>query len=215
MTTTVLGCMCKDIYIYIVAYTYIHEDRCYSMWYSVLYMYLYINLPTCTHADSCYSKSHGIYTFMRANVIRSHTIYTHAQGQMLFDFFRLLLFYFLATFMVISGWVLTCYSAHSWWLYSTDSLGHQAANTTTCYPTPSHYPDNQSLPYPNNAGRQARKWQVSILKLFVWLDQGSNTKVPDSNPQGSDSPIFQHGRRTDGCYSKLYGVYTCTRTTVI
>ena len=39
---------------------------------------------------------------------------------------------------VISGWVLTCNSAHSWWLYSAAWLGIKAANTMTCYPTQSH-----------------------------------------------------------------------------
>ena len=55
---------------------------------------------------------------------------------------------------------------------------------------------NQSLPYPNNAECQARKWQVSILKSLVWLHQGSTQQGPDSNPRGSDSPIFQYGSRT-------------------
>ena len=35
---------------------------------------------------------------------------------------------------------------------------------------------NQSLPYPNNAESQATKWQVSILKSLVWLNQGSNPR---------------------------------------
>ena len=54
---------------------------------------------------------------------------------------------------------------------------------------------NQSLPYPNNAVCQARKWQVSILKSLVWFNQGSNQQGWDSNTQGSDSPISQHRRR--------------------
>ena len=55
----------------------------------------------------------------------------------------LFLFYILATSEVISGWVPTCDSAHSWWLHSAASLGHQTAGTRTCYPTQSHYPDTE------------------------------------------------------------------------
>ena len=88
----------------------------------------------------------------------------------------------------------TCDSAHSLWLYSPATLGHQAAGTMTCYPTQSHYPDTETLSYPNNAKCQARKQQLSILKLLVWLDQDSNPCGPkDFNLQGLDSPIFQHG----------------------
>ena len=36
---------------------------------------------------------------------------------------------------------------------------------------------NQYLPYPNNAKHLVRKWQVLIVKLLVWLDQGSNPRV--------------------------------------
>ena len=32
----------------------------------------------------------------------------------------------------------------------------------------------RSLPYPNNAERLARRWQVSIFKSLVWFDHGSN-----------------------------------------
>ena len=52
-------------------------------------------------------------------------------------------FHILATSKFISGWVLTCHSAHSWLLYSAASLGHQAASTMTCYPTQSHYPNTE------------------------------------------------------------------------
>ena len=40
------------------------------------------------------------------------------------------------------GDIPTCDSAHSWQLYSTASLDHQAAATMACYPTQSHYPDS-------------------------------------------------------------------------
>ena len=48
----------------------------------------------------------------------------------------------LATSMVISGLVPICDSEHSWWLYSTASLGHQAASTITFSDIP-HYPDSE------------------------------------------------------------------------
>ena len=53
----------------------------------------------------------------------------------------------------------------------------------------------QVLGYPNNTKRQARTWQVSVLKSCVWSDQASNPQCLDLNPQSSDFPIFQHGRR--------------------
>ena len=62
---------------------------------------------------------------------------------------------------------------------------------------------NQSLSYPINAEHLARKRQVSILKSLVWLDQYSDLQGPDSNLWGSDSPIFQHGRRTLYSFSHL------------
>ena len=45
---------------------------------------------------------------------------------------------------------------------------------------------NQSSFYPKHAERIARKWQVSIFKSSVWLDQVSKPK----------SPISLNGRRT-------------------
>ena len=43
----------------------------------------------------------------------------------------LLEFYILATSKVISGWVLTYDSAHSWQLYNAVPLGDQATSTMT------------------------------------------------------------------------------------
>ena len=51
---------------------------------------------------------------------------------------------------------------------------------------------NHSLPYPNNAEHQDRKWQVSILKSS--LDQILNSRAPNSNELSSDSQISQNGR---------------------
>ena len=101
----------------------------------------------------------------------------------------LLLFYVLATSKVISGRLPTYDSAHSWRLYSVAPLENQASSTMTWYPTQSYYPDTKCFPYSNNAKCLARKWHVSILKLLVWFNQGSNRRA-------SDSTISQNGRRT-------------------
>ena len=106
-------------------------------------------------------------------------------------FVCLWLLYVRATCKVISGQVPTCDSAHSLWLYSAASLGHQATSTMTCFPTQSlswHW-GNQSLPYSNNAECMARNRQVSFLKFLIWLDQVSNQWALDSNARSSDSPI--------------------------
>ena len=52
----------------------------------------------------------------------------------------LLEFYILATYRVISGWVPTCDSVHSWQLYIAALLGNQAADTMTRYSIQSQYP---------------------------------------------------------------------------
>ena len=96
-----------------------------------------------------------------------------------------LLFYILATCTVLSGWVPTCHSVHSRWLYSAASLGQQATSIITCYSTQSHYPDTELIspfPSPNNAERWARKQQVSTLKSLIWLDQGLNPPGPGIEP---------------------------------
>ena len=41
-----------------------------------------------------------------------------------------------------------------------------------------HWP-NQSSPDPNNVEHLARKWQASIIKSLIWLDQHSNLWGPD------------------------------------
>ena len=58
-------------------------------------------------------------------------------------------FYILATSKVILGHVLTCDSAHSWWLFSAFPPGNQAAGTKTQYPSQAHYLDTEpSSPCP-------------------------------------------------------------------
>ena len=55
----------------------------------------------------------------------------------------LLEFYILATFKVISGWVLICGSTKSWQLYSTAPLGNEATDNMIQDPTQAHYPDTE------------------------------------------------------------------------
>ena len=80
----------------------------------------------------------------------------------------------LATSKVISGWVPSCGSEHSCWLYSINP-------DLTWYPALPHYSHTrqtlflpQSLPYSNHNEHLARKWQLSILISLVWLNPGSN-----------------------------------------
>ena len=47
------------------------------------------------------------------------------------------------TSKVISGWVPTCDSGLSMWLYSVTPLGDQATSTMAQPPTQSHYPDTE------------------------------------------------------------------------
>ena len=113
-------------------------------------------------------------------------------------FVCLLLFYVLAKSKVITGRGPTCNSAHLWWLYSAASLGHgkgHGAHWHSHSVILSWHWANESLPYPNNAEYQARKWQVSIVKSLVRLDPVSKLQAPDSNPQSLDSLISQNGRR--------------------
>ena len=68
-------------------------------------------------------------------------------------------FYVLATSEVISGWTLTCDSAHSVQLDSAAQLGDQATGNINLYPTQSYYPGielTSPSPYPVNAEHQAR-----------------------------------------------------------
>ena len=110
----------------------------------------------------------------------------------------LLLIYILATSKAIAGRVPTCDSAYSRWLYSAAPLKNQSisihdliSHSVTLF---SHWA-NQSLPFPDNYGCLARKWQVSILKSLLWLDKVSKAQAPDLNPWSSYSPMPQKGSR--------------------
>ena len=113
----------------------------------------------------------------------------------------LLEFYVLATSMVTSGWVLTCDSAHSWWLYSAALLGNQNVGTMTWYPHQSHYPDTDltsSCPILMLSARLGSDKCKSSLKVTCLTRP--QPEVPISHmpsPCSTDSAIMP-------------GVYICT-----
>ena len=76
------------------------------------------------------------------------------------------------------GLVPTCDSVHSRRLYSAASVGGTSGRQ------------------PDNAERQARTQQVSIIKSLVSLDRVLKMWSPDSNTRPSDSLISQNGRQT-------------------
>ena len=74
------------------------------------------------------------------------TVHTHGGFIVLLHWIGWLEFYVLATSKVISGWLLTCDSAHWWWYYSYGAvvtLGDQVTGVMTWYPTQSQYPDSE------------------------------------------------------------------------
>ena len=89
---------------------------------------------------------------------------------------RLLEFYILATFQVISWQVPTYDSAHWWWLYSVAPLGGQATNPMSWYPTLSRYPDTEpTIPCPILIMPSAWLGSVKNKLLSHWFD---STRVP-------------------------------------
>ena len=73
----------------------------------------------------------------------------------------------LARSKVISGWVLTCDSAHSWRIDSAATLGNQVTDTMIRYPALSWHWADQCLPYPINAEHQARQRQGTLYQLSI------------------------------------------------
>ena len=69
--------------------------------------------------------------------------------------------YVLATSTVILGWVPTCDSAHSWWLYITAQLGDHATSTMTWYPSLSH-----------NTDTKPTSLCPIVIMLSAWLGSG-------------------------------------------
>ena len=99
--------------------------------------------------------------------------------------------FFLATSKVISEWVLTCDSAHSWRPYSAVSLGNQATSIMTWYPTQSHYPVTESTSFPILIMPSACLGSDKYNFLSHWFDLTNGLNVG-----GSDSLISQTGRQT-------------------
>ena len=75
----------------------------------------------------------------------------------------LLLFHVLATSKAISGWTPTCYSAHSWKLYSAALLGNQAVSIMTCHPT--QWPWGPNLPI-SQSGRRIKSSRG--IHTLIW-----------------------------------------------
>ena len=95
----------------------------------------------------------------------------------------LLLFYVLATSMVISEWVPTCGSAHSGQLNKAVRLGDQTASTMTWYHTQSHYSDTEPTSYPNYGEHLAKKWQASSFIIHCFdMALGSKPWSPAREP---------------------------------
>ena len=97
-----------------------------------------------------------------------------------FGFGWLLEFYVLATSNVISGWVPTFDSAHSWRLYSAVPLGNQATSIMTRYPAQPCYPTVTS-PCPilltPSAKLGSNKYQFSLFYLGWGLNSRSPARV--------------------------------------
>ena len=72
--------------------------------------------------------------------------------------------YIMATFKVISGWVPTSDSTHSWQLYRVAPLGDQAKGIMTWYPSQSHYPDPE----------QTSSFPILVM-LSAWLGSDKYT----------------------------------------
>ena len=68
-------------------------------------------------------------------------------------------------------WVLTCDSAHSWWLHSAAPLGDQVASTMTSFHsiTLSWYWANQSMPYPFIVDARVGSNKFQFCKSLVWM----------------------------------------------
>ena len=89
----------------------------------------------------------------------------------------LLRLYIQATSKVIL-WALICDSAHPWRRFKAAPLEYQATGVMIQYPTLSHYPDTElTSPYPNNTRYHARCDKYQIIKLLVWLDPDSNSRL--------------------------------------
>ena len=123
-------------------------------------------------------------------------IHTHASGATLWPACKqgsmdwLLKVYILATSKVISGWLPTCDSTHSWWLYnySAAPLRNQPTSTMSRYPTQPYYPDTEpASPCPILLMPSNWLWsnKYQFYKLLLWLNWDSNSRSP-THEAGSD-----------------------------
>ena len=107
---------------------------------------------------------------------------------------RLLGFYILATSKGILGWVLTCDSAYTGWLYSGFQLGDQAIRNMAWYRNQSHY-----------LGTEPTSRCAILVMPSVWLGLGSDTckllsHWCDEFEPGCWNPmIYQNRRRSGHC----------------
>ena len=106
-------------------------------------------------------------------------IYAHVH--MGVDVLVFLEFYVLATPKDISGWRLTCDSVRSWWLYSAVPTGRSGCQhhdlKSHSVTLSSHWPTNQSLPYPNNPASYKCQFEMPLVSR----DQEPNSISPTSD----------------------------------
>ena len=180
-------CMCVCVYVCacVCVCMWVRIYSCMSMHWCIACIQVCICLCACMYVYVCTYVC--MYVYMHACVVCS-----------------LLEFYILATSEVMSGLVPTCDSVHRWRIYSAASLGgpgRQHHNIISHLVILSWHWANQSLFYPNNAERLARKQQVSILKSLVSIDQDLNSwlRVTQSPKTGDKSST--HLAIPSGCVS--------------
>ena len=115
-----------------------------------------------------------------------------------------MLFYVLAISKIISGWVPTYDSAHSWCLCSAASLRHQSTGTMTCYPTQSHYPVTDPTSHcPILIMLSARLWSNKYQFLSCQFDvtrfrtrrvqiRTREVRIPQSSSMGDGCSNYRH-----------------------
>ena len=91
----------------------------------------------------------------------------------------LLRFYVLTTSKIIAGWLPTCDSAHSRWLYSAAPLGDPVI-TITQFLTQSHYPETElTSPCPSLVVLPSPRLGSDVYQFcrsLVWPDQEYNSR---------------------------------------
>ena len=153
-------CMCMWMYVYMWVYV------CWAYKYKLFFFNISSAtlFARCCCAISVRDGGSGIAYIYIYIYIYIHAIYIYVCVYIYHV--SLLVFYILATSMVISERVPTCDIAHSRRLYSGDLLEIRAL-TVIWSLTQSHYPDTAlTSPFPTpacHAEHQTMKWQVSIF----------------------------------------------------